>query len=161
MYHAACKVVFQPFKRLYSQLTFFNFLYKKILSGWKTCTRYQVIKHYFIINRNRRTPQPVAFGPLFPTANNFSWVGIGLILETDFKKPNPTKFSANTPIRVCTGTKQICGKKPVQLPRHIPGTYVQASCESHTYNSSPHILNGYSSDYIVNSIRSIINSSGR
>ena len=29
MYHAACKVEFQPFKRLYSQLTFFNFLCKK------------------------------------------------------------------------------------------------------------------------------------
>ena len=29
MYHAACKVEFQPFKRLYSQLTFFNFLSKK------------------------------------------------------------------------------------------------------------------------------------
>ena len=28
MYHAACKVEFQPFKRLYSQLTFFNFLEK-------------------------------------------------------------------------------------------------------------------------------------
>ena len=26
MYHAACKVEFRPFKRLYSQLTFFNFL---------------------------------------------------------------------------------------------------------------------------------------
>ena len=25
MYHAACKVEFQPFYRLYSQLTFFNF----------------------------------------------------------------------------------------------------------------------------------------
>ena len=25
MYHATCKVEFQPFKRLYSQLTFFNF----------------------------------------------------------------------------------------------------------------------------------------
>ena len=25
MYHAACKVEFQPFKRSYSQLTFFNF----------------------------------------------------------------------------------------------------------------------------------------
>ena len=25
MYHAAWKVEFQPFKRLYSQLTFFNF----------------------------------------------------------------------------------------------------------------------------------------
>ena len=27
MYHAACKVEFQPFTRLYSQLAFFNFLY--------------------------------------------------------------------------------------------------------------------------------------
>ena len=26
MYHAACKVEFQPFKQLYSQLTFFNFI---------------------------------------------------------------------------------------------------------------------------------------
>ena len=30
MYHAACKVEFQPFKRSYSQLTFFNFLLHKI-----------------------------------------------------------------------------------------------------------------------------------
>ena len=28
MYHAACKVEFQPFKRLYSELTFFNFFYQ-------------------------------------------------------------------------------------------------------------------------------------
>ena len=27
-YHAACKVEYQPFKRSYSQLTFFNFLYQ-------------------------------------------------------------------------------------------------------------------------------------
>ena len=44
--------------------------------------------------------QKVAFGPLFPTAYNFSWVGIGFIQETDYKKPNPTKFSANTLITV-------------------------------------------------------------
>ena len=31
MYHAACKVEFQPFKRSSSQLTFFNFLLKNIL----------------------------------------------------------------------------------------------------------------------------------
>ena len=31
MYHAACKVEFQPFKRSYSQLTFFNFLYSSKL----------------------------------------------------------------------------------------------------------------------------------
>ena len=30
--HAACKVEFQPFNRSYSQLTFFNFLFKKIYS---------------------------------------------------------------------------------------------------------------------------------
>ena len=30
----------------------------------------------------------VAFGPLFPTATIFSWVGIGLLYETDCKKPN-------------------------------------------------------------------------
>ena len=30
MYPAACKVEFQPFKRLYSQLTFFNFFIKKL-----------------------------------------------------------------------------------------------------------------------------------
>ena len=28
MYHAACKVEFQPFNRSYSQLTFFNFYIK-------------------------------------------------------------------------------------------------------------------------------------
>ena len=28
MYHAACKVELQPFKHLYSQLTFFNFFIK-------------------------------------------------------------------------------------------------------------------------------------
>ena len=33
MYHAACKVEFQPFKRLYSQLTFFNFLHIKKLKN--------------------------------------------------------------------------------------------------------------------------------
>ena len=34
--------------------------------------------------------------PLFPTANSFSWVGIDFIQDTDYKKPNPTKFSTNT-----------------------------------------------------------------
>ena len=33
---------------------------------------------------------------LFPTANNFSWVGIDFMWETNYKKPNPSKFSANT-----------------------------------------------------------------
>ena len=45
----------------------------------------------------RKIRLKVAFGPpLFPTANSFSWVGIDFIQETDYKKPNPTKFSANT-----------------------------------------------------------------
>ena len=34
MYHAACKVELQPFKRLYSQLTFFNFFMKWELKSW-------------------------------------------------------------------------------------------------------------------------------
>ena len=34
MYHAACKVEFRPFKRSYSQLTFFNFLTKSGIPGW-------------------------------------------------------------------------------------------------------------------------------
>ena len=38
----------------------------------------------------------VAFGPHFPAADIFSWVGIGYMWETDCKKPNPTKLSANT-----------------------------------------------------------------
>ena len=36
MYHAACKVEFQPFKRLYSQLTFFNFLYNQYHENLKS-----------------------------------------------------------------------------------------------------------------------------
>ena len=44
MYHAACKVKIQPFKRSYSQLTFFNL--KKIFSQLTFCNifmNYQVI----------------------------------------------------------------------------------------------------------------------
>ena len=35
-------------------------------------------------------------GHFFPQQNIFSCVGIDSIQETDYKKPNPTKFSANT-----------------------------------------------------------------
>ena len=35
----------------------------------------------------------MAFEPLFPIANIFSWIGIDFIQETDYKKPNPTKIS--------------------------------------------------------------------
>ena len=45
----------------------------------------------------------------FPTANNFSWVGIGFIYETDYKKPNPTKFSGNTVVPVLLPGEQYAG----------------------------------------------------
>ena len=48
-------------------------------------------KQHRIISRLK-----VAFWPLFPTANNFSWVGIDFIQGTEYTTPNPTKFSANT-----------------------------------------------------------------
>ena len=68
----------------------------QILLGWKT--------HKYHFETDELTnPRPipknsliVAFGPLFPTAIIFSWVGIDFVLETDYKKPNPAKFSANT-----------------------------------------------------------------
>ena len=44
----------------------------------------------------RKMRLEVAFGPLSPTVNDFSWVGIGFIQETDYKKPKPPKFSANS-----------------------------------------------------------------
>ena len=64
-------------------------------------------KHINIIMKPTNSPtqgQPnrrkirlkVAFGPLFPTLNNFSWVGIDFTKETERKKPNPTKYFANT-----------------------------------------------------------------
>ena len=77
----------------------------EILLSWKTCKYY----HETDEPSNPGPGQPkkeqveVAFGPLFPTANNFSWVRIGFILETDYKKLNRTNFfSAYTPlIGVC------------------------------------------------------------
>ena len=37
----------------------------------------------------RKTRLKVALGPLFPTANNFSWVGIDFIQETEYEaQPN-------------------------------------------------------------------------
>ena len=44
----------------------------------------------------RKIRLKVAFGPLFPTEINFWWVGIGLVQETDYDKPNPSKFSVYT-----------------------------------------------------------------
>ena len=43
----------------------------------------------------RKNRLKVAFGAIFRTPNNFSWVGIDFIWETHYRKPNPTKISAN------------------------------------------------------------------
>ena len=43
-------------------------------------------------------------GHFFPQQIFFSWVGIDVISETDYKKPNSPKFSANT---VLVGGKPI------------------------------------------------------
>ena len=47
MYHAACKVEFQPFKRLYSQLTFFNFLLLECLRKdvFKNVPAFRITRH--------------------------------------------------------------------------------------------------------------------
>ena len=97
------------------------------------CLRYTKLcsdgKHVSIMMKPTNSPiqgQPnprknrlkVAFGPLFPTANNFSWVGIGFIQETDYKKPNPTKFSAKHPI-ILRGAIVIRTHDVPQNP-HIP-----------------------------------------
>ena len=47
----------------------------------------------------------VGFGPLFPIANSFSWVGIGLMWETDYKKPNPTKILRKHPSSTNSSSK--------------------------------------------------------
>ena len=64
---------------------------------------------------NRRTPQPkanptreilvkVAFGPLFPTANNFSWVGIGLCRKQTTRNPTqPNSEHPNVDVNVIIG----------------------------------------------------------
>ena len=70
---------------------------------------YQILLSWgniLLLSWNRRTPQPkanptqdeipgrlkVAFGTLLLTASSFSWGGIDFMSETDYKKPNPTKF---------------------------------------------------------------------
>ena len=85
-------------------LVFVRIVHNRVLRYYKLCW---VGKHVNIIMKPTNSPthgQPnprkfglkVAIGPLFPTASIFSWVGIGFTQETDCKKPNPTKFSANT-----------------------------------------------------------------
>ena len=70
----------------------------QIILGWKT------YRYYYETDElpNPRPIQPKKsqansgiWATFFLTANIFSWVGIGFIQETDYKKPNPDKFSAN------------------------------------------------------------------
>ena len=79
--------------------------FTNIVLGWKR-------KNIIMKPKNSPTqgqPNPkkigakVAFGPLFSHGKHLSWVGIGFIYETDYKKANPTKFSTNTPMEVGIG----------------------------------------------------------
>ena len=79
--------------------------------GWETC------KYYYETDElpNPRPTQPkknmsnVAFGPLFPTANTFPWVGIGFIQETVYRKPNPTTILRQHPNVIQTITTTTRG----------------------------------------------------
>ena len=90
-------------------------LLRQIAGGLRSTKFCWVGKHTSIIMKptNSQTqgqPNPrknrlkVAFGPLFPTASIFSWVGNCFMWETDCKKPNQTKFSAYTLVYVTHGT---------------------------------------------------------
>ena len=75
----------------------------------------------------RKIRLKVAFRPLFPTANSFSWVRIGFIYELDYKKPNPTKVSANTLLR--TGVVLVVLRRRDALPcRFLPVAPRRVSC---------------------------------
>ena len=56
MSHAACRVEFQPFKRSYSQLTFFNFLQNTLCAYCCTyvddCVYYPHIQTIFIVDQS-------------------------------------------------------------------------------------------------------------
>ena len=65
----------------------------------------------------------MALGPIFPTANNFSWVGIDFTQETDYKKPTSIMFSANT---VMVGQN-------VLLVQYGTGPSLVAVCASQQY----------------------------
>ena len=51
----------------------------------------------------------MAFGPLFPTKNFFSWVGIDIISETDLR-PNQTNVSAKKTNSI-VGDDAIIGRR--------------------------------------------------
>ena len=67
--------------------------------GWKTHNN--IMKPTNSPTQGQPNPRKirlkVALGPLFPTANYISWVGIDFIQETGYKKPNPINFSRKNP----------------------------------------------------------------
>ena len=71
----------------------------QILFDWKACKNHTETDEL----PNPKPTQPKTnevksghLGHFFPTANSFSRVGIGFMLETDYKQPNSPKFSVNT-----------------------------------------------------------------
>ena len=80
-------------------------------------------KYYYKPTKSPTQGQPnpsktrfeVAFGPLFPTANNFSLVGIDFIYETDYSKPKPTKLFKNTLFRKKTHRKKKKAGEPKRM----------------------------------------------
>ena len=60
-----------------------------ILLGWKTCEYYYVtdkLPNPRPTHHPRKNRLKMALGPLFPTANNFSWVWIGFVVENGLLK---------------------------------------------------------------------------
>ena len=77
-----------------------------ILLGWKTHKCYYgtvELPNPRLSQPNKKLSQQWHLGHFFPTASIFSWVGIDFMQETDYKKPNLTKFSANILISISTG----------------------------------------------------------
>ena len=85
--------------------------YTHIIGCWRFTKFWRVGKLINVIVKPTNSPtqgQPnprknilsrlkAAVGPLFPTANTFSWVGIYFIEETKYKKPNPNQFFRKHP----------------------------------------------------------------
>ena len=85
----------------------------------------------------------MAFGPLFPKANNFSWVGIGFIQETDYKKPNPTKILRKHTV-FYPAAFFVLLPKPLPVSDHFLPlcASAQAPPVTHTVQHTPSPLNG-------------------
>ena len=98
MYHAACKVELQPFKRSYSQLTFFNFL---LNTPWPIRARKLAALGRFTISMQPLLAAAAAVTWLYPGlwTENEGWtkmsVGFGRFLKTRPKK-NETETKPGT-----------------------------------------------------------------